>query len=98
MLHREIPLDPVRRRQAFGLAAGALAFGGLLARPAAAATSGLVVIGKDGWLFPLWDATSRFDAGALHAATKASKPSTAQPPAGLCPRQRRGAAKLLPGR
>ncbi|MFZ4409307.1 MAG: alginate O-acetyltransferase AlgX-related protein [Paracraurococcus sp.] len=69
MLHREIPLDPVRRRQAFGLAAGALAFGGLLARPAAAATSGLVVIGKDGWLFPLWDATSRFDAGALHAAT-----------------------------
>jgi alginate O-acetyltransferase complex protein AlgJ len=36
-------------------------------RPAQAATAGLTVIGKDGWLFPLWDAMSRFDQQQLRS-------------------------------
>src|SRR4051812_7313300 len=59
---------PIDRRH-LGQAATALALATLLPRPAPAATSGLVVIGREGWLFPLWDATSHFNAGALHAAT-----------------------------
>ncbi|MFC7474519.1 hypothetical protein ACFQS7_09155 [Dankookia sp. GCM10030260] len=70
MSHRDVPTDgSAPGRRPLGLAAAALALAGLLPRPARAAISGLVVIGRDGWLFPLWDATSRFDAGALNAAT-----------------------------
>ena len=60
---------PTSGRRALAMTLGGLALSAALPRPGSAAVSGLVVIGKEGWLFPLWDATSRFDPGALHAAT-----------------------------
>ena len=38
---------------------------------ARAETHGLTVVGKDGWLFPLWDNLRRLDTTALQTATKA---------------------------
>ena len=52
---------PSLGRRSLVAGVGALALLPQLGRPALAATSGLVVIGKDGWLFPLWDAMSRYD-------------------------------------
>jgi len=55
---------------------GALALG-IPRRPAEAQTSGLVVIGKEGWLFPLWDVMSRFDERQQHEVTQVLGEATA---------------------
>src|SRR4051794_31913247 len=49
---------------------GGLALGAAVGRPAVAAPSGLAVIGKEGWLFPLWDAMSRYDQALLRTVTQ----------------------------
>jgi alginate O-acetyltransferase complex protein AlgJ len=50
---------------------GCLAAGGILrSAPGRAETAGLTVIGKDGWLFPLWEVSSRVDPQALRAVSQ----------------------------
>lgn len=60
---------PLQRR-ALLAGIGGLGLASSLPRPAPAAASGLAVIGKDGWLFPLWDATARLDPTALRNVTQ----------------------------
>lgn len=52
------------RRAALMLPAAAV-----LAAPAIARAQGLAVVGREGWLFPLWDRVDRVDAGNLRTVT-----------------------------
>jgi alginate O-acetyltransferase complex protein AlgJ len=58
-----------RRAVLGGAAAATLALGA--PRPSAASIMGLVVVGADGWLYPVWDEVRSFDQNKFNAATKA---------------------------
>ena len=70
MSERIASAPPRLARRALLGAAICPALAGGLACPAGAATSGLAVIGRDGWLFPLWDVSARFEPAALLSATQ----------------------------
>ena len=57
-----------RRMALRGFGAGALALAA--GRPAHADIEGLVVVGGDGWLYPVWDEVRRFDMARFTTATK----------------------------
>jgi alginate O-acetyltransferase complex protein AlgJ len=57
-----------RRALLGGIGAGALMLA--TGRPAKADISGLVVIGNNGWLYPIWDEVRRFDAARFQVTTK----------------------------
>jgi alginate O-acetyltransferase complex protein AlgJ len=60
---------PLGRRAILGgMAAGAFALAA--GRPAHAEIEGLVVVGSDGWLYPIWDEVRRFDAPRFATTTK----------------------------
>ena len=50
---------------------GAASLGLSTARPAQASIMGLVVVGGDGWLYPVWDEVRNFDQNRFNAAIKA---------------------------
>ncbi len=61
-------MQPLSRRAALaGFGAGALALAA--GRPAQADIMGLVVVGGDGWLYPIWDEVRRFDAARFKIST-----------------------------
>jgi len=57
-----------RRAALMGLGAGALSLAA--GNVAHADILGLVVVGADGWLYPIWDEVRRFDAGRFKQATQ----------------------------
>jgi alginate O-acetyltransferase complex protein AlgJ len=57
-----------RRAALAGLGGGALALAA--GKPARADIMGLVVVGGDGWLYPIWDEVRRFDAARFKVATQ----------------------------
>ena len=57
-----------RRAVLGGMGAGALALAS--GRPAKAEIVGLVVVGSNGWLYPIWDEVRRFDAARFATTTK----------------------------
>lgn len=64
MIEHSVFTSPMQGRRALLSGLGGLGLTAALARPAPAAKSNLAVVGKDGWLFPLWDAMSRYDQAA----------------------------------
>ncbi len=59
---------PCFSRRALFSGLGALAV--TLSRPARAAIMGVVVVGKDGWLFPVWDEVRTVDPQRIHKVTQ----------------------------
>jgi hypothetical protein len=91
-------------RRALLAGAGALALSDPRGGTAVAATSGLAVIGQDGWLFPLWDATSRFDqqqlrttAQVMNEAIAALKAKGTEVVVAMVPSKARTYRQHLPG-